>query len=158
MSINTIHTLVREYPEKVREALAAYEQTQAGKDRLSCSADIVKLLPKKFRESKQEHFLVICLDNRNNLLEVIEVHRGGVDEIRVDPRCVFRAALACSGCTRFIVAHNHPSGDPMPSEQDKTLSKRLVEGSKLLGLPIIDDIVLAENTYVSFCDFGLLVH
>jgi len=84
------------------------------------------------------------------------VSRGTLDACLVHAREVFRAAIA-GGAAAIIVAHNHPSGDPAPSADDCTLTRRLSEGGELLGIPVLDHVVLGrDGRYSSFRELGLL--
>lgn len=92
---------------------------------------------------QQESFLVICLDTKNRPLEYVEATRGTLDSSLVHPREVFRHAIR-HGSSSVILAHNHPSGETDPSHQDVNCTKRLVEASVILGIPILDHIIFGS--------------
>lgn len=107
-------------------------------------------------DGDREHFVILALDAKNAARGFKAVATGGMSAGCVDPRTVFRDALAL-GAFALIVAHNHPSGDPMPSAEDKAVTKRLCEGGALLGVPIRDHIVLGDaGRYFSFRREGLM--
>jgi DNA repair protein RadC len=93
-------------------------------------------------------FLVIGIDIRNGLLDIVEVARGSLNAVEVHPREVFRplVRMAAAG---GVVVHNHPSGDPSPSDEDLSLTERLREAGDLLGVPVIDHIVIGAQRYRS---------
>lgn len=91
----------------------------------------------------EEHFYVILLDTRNNVVGYHEVSKGLVDRSHVHPREVFRVAIL-ENASKIIIAHNHPSGFMNPSTQDISMTKTLVEAGELLGIKIMDHIIVAE--------------
>jgi DNA repair protein RadC len=100
-------------------------------------------------------FHVLSFNMRNVLLADARVAVGTVDSCPVDPREVFRAALA-SRATCVVLAHNHPSGDPEPSSLDVKLTARLVSGAELMGIRVLDHLVVGDGSYVSFHERGWL--
>jgi DNA repair protein RadC len=104
---------------------------------------------------RKEEFHVLCFNARNVLLRDACVAEGSSDACPVDPREVFSAALA-SRASAIVLAHNHPSGDPTPSEADIALTRQLVEGSHLLAIKLLDHIVVGDGTYSSLLERGLL--
>jgi DNA repair protein RadC len=102
-----------------------------------------------------EAFYVMVLDGRHRILGINEVSRGGMTGVEVHPANVLRPVLVAGGVA-FIVFHNHPSGDPEPSPEDMLLTKRLMESSKIMGLPMLDHIIVASGRYVSLADRGLI--
>ena len=96
----------------------------------------------------RENFVVMHLGPQKQVLGIEEVARGTVQEVSVHPREVFKGAIL-SNASSVIVGHNHPSGDPNPSESDRLISARLVQAGKVLNLPVVDHIVVGENNCVS---------
>jgi DNA repair protein RadC len=109
----------------------------------------------RFAGLSQERFVVLALDARNRLLSVAEVAQGTATSVEVHPRDVF-APLLRESAARAIVAHNHPSGDPEPSEDDRELTLRLSKAARLLGIPLLDHLIVGQGTYVSLADRGLI--
>jgi DNA repair protein RadC len=99
----------------------------------------------------QEVFIVIGIDIRNNLLDVVECARGTVHGVEVHPREVFRP-LVRMAATGGIVVHNHPSGDPTPSEDDVALTRRLRAAGDLVGIPIVDHVVIGHGAFRSIAE------
>jgi DNA repair protein RadC len=107
----------------------------------------------------RERFLAVALDVKNRPLSVTVVAEGSSDTCPVDPREVFRTAVA-EGASSVLVAHNHPSGDPTPSADDLVLTERLIGAGEVLGLPVIDHLVVGGGeregeAYVSLVESGL---
>jgi DNA repair protein RadC len=100
----------------------------------------------------QEVFIVIGVDIRNGLLDVVEVARGSVAGVEVHPREVFRPLVRMAAAGGVLV-HNHPSGDPTPSHEDVELTRRLREVGTLLGIPIIDHVVIGERSFRSIAEW-----
>lgn len=101
---------------------------------------------------QQEIFVVIGIDIRNRILDVVEVGRGSVCDVAVHPREVFRplVRMAAAGA---VLAHNHPTGDSTPSHDDLELTRRLREVGALLGIPIIDHVVIGDGTHHSIAEW-----
>jgi DNA repair protein RadC len=105
----------------------------------------------------REHFVVLLLDQKNNVIGVNTVSTGSLTASVVHPREVFKPAILCNAAA-IICAHNHPSGNPEPSREDRALTTRLVDAGKLLGITILDHIVIGDGTqtYYSFSEQGLI--
>jgi DNA repair protein RadC len=105
--------------------------------------------------SKKEHFLVFFLDSRNQQIhrEIISV--GTINASLVHPREVFEPAIKHLA-VQVILAHNHPSGDLEPSEEDLAVNKRLADAGKLLGIEVLDHIIVTKDSFSSFKEKGLL--
>ena len=92
--------------------------------------------------------VMLVLDIKNNVRGAFEVSRGGLNASIVHPREIFKRALLLNAAS-IILAHNHPSGDTTPSREDINITKRLVEGGKILGIEVLDHIIVGDN-YMSF--------
>jgi DNA repair protein RadC len=110
---------------------------------------------KDYRNHKQEHFVVFYLDSRNGEIASQVVSVGTLNASLVHPREVFEPAINCSAA-QIIIAHNHPSGDSEPSEDDIAITKRLNEAGKILGIEIIDHVIVSRNEWASFKEKGLI--
>jgi DNA repair protein RadC len=117
--------------------------------------DVVALVGPKLRKEKRENFLVLLLNARHEVMCVETVSVGSLNASIVHPREVFRSAVIQSAAS-VVLVHNHPSGDPEPSEEDLTITKRLVEAGDLLGIGILDHVVVASRGIVSFRSRQLL--
>lgn len=103
----------------------------------------------------QEEFKIIFLDRNNSVLGIFNQSKGGVAGTLVDPKITFGVALKAKA-SALILAHNHPSGEKRPSMEDKQLTKKLVQGAKLLDISIIDHLIITNDGYFSFADNGLM--
>lgn len=110
---------------------------------------------KDIRGNKKEHFVVFFLDARNQEIKREIISIGSLNANLVHPREVFEPAVRYLAA-QIIVAHNHPSGDPEPSEDDITITKRLVEAGKIMGIEITDHIIVSKNNFFSFKDRKLI--
>ncbi|TSA51866.1 MAG: DNA repair protein RadC [Actinobacteria bacterium] len=122
---------------------------------VSKSQDLYPLLASYFEHHDREEMLVVLLDAKHRIVGLHTVSIGSLTLSIVHPRETFKAAIV-SNCAAIILAHNHPSGDPTPSEEDRILTKRLKQGGELLGIPVLDHLVIGEGKYVSFADHGWL--
>jgi DNA repair protein RadC len=110
--------------------------------------DVVALLGKRLIAEPREHFLVILLNVRHEAIGVETVSIGSLNACIVHPREVFRSAVLVSAAA-IICAHNHPSDDPEPSEEDLAITQRLAKVGELLGIELLDHIVIARRGVVS---------
>ena len=128
---------------------------EKGRPRIETARDVSDLLMIQFKDYEDEHFQCLLLNTKNEVLKIVEISRGGVDQTVAVPRDVFRQAVR-EGATGIILCHNHPSGDPEPSREDKVLTTRLCESGELLGIRVKDHIVFGDGRFVSFKDRGLM--
>ncbi len=113
----------------------------------SPAAAAAHLLPRLGR-LREEHFGVLLLDTRHRLIRAVVVSVGSLDSSLVHPREVFRAALEHSAAA-IVLFHNHPSGEPSPSAEDLSLTRRLVESGELVGIPVVDHVVVGDGCWHS---------
>lgn len=114
---------------------------------------VYQLIKGKLKDYHKEHFYIIALNSRNH--SIAEVSVGSLDASVVHPREVFAEAIKHSAAS-VIFAHNHPSGDPEPSEDDLVTTKQLTEAGKILGIEVVDHIIVTKNSYFSFKDGNLI--
>ncbi len=117
--------------------------------------DVAALLGPRLRDLTVEEFHVLALDSQSRVMRDVLVTRGLLNSALVHPREVFRAAIA-EAAAGIIVVHNHPSGDPTPSPEDRAATRQLVEAGRLLDLPVYDHVILAGDRFLSFVAAGLL--
>jgi DNA repair protein RadC len=128
--------------------------------RIETPEQVYELLGSEFRSLHKESLRVILLDTRFHLVRVEEVSLGSVNESIAHPRDVFRPAVIHSAYA-VIVAHNHPSGDPAPSQADHTLTRRLREAAEILQIKLLDHVIIgapheSRAAYFSFKEMGAL--
>jgi DNA repair protein RadC len=121
---------------------------------ISSSSHVVRLFDFLSRETR-EHFWAVHLDSKNKLLCLDPVSTGSLNASIVHPREVFKSCLLSSAAALLLV-HNHPSGDPTPSEEDREITARLKEASELLGIRLLDHVIIGTGRHYSFADSGLL--
>ena len=107
------------------------------------------------RYEKREHFVVILLDAKNNIIRIAPVHVGTLTASVVGAREVFREAVR-DGAAAIILVHNHPSGDPTPSPEDHEVTDHLVQVGDMLDIPVVDHVVIGERSYRSFAQLGMI--
>jgi DNA repair protein RadC len=110
---------------------------------------VVKAIRASIKDKAKEHFKLILLNPRNKITGISTISIGTLNASLVHPREVFKDAIAHSAAS-VVLAHNHPSGDPDPSEDDIEITKKLVESGKILGIEVIDHIIIGKNDYYSF--------
>ena len=149
-------------PAKAARLLAAFElagrllvEQRPAWPRVRDPADVAALLGPRMRDLTVEEFHVLALDSQSRVRRDVLVTRGLLNSALVHPREVFRAAIA-EAAAGIIVVHNHPSGDPTPSPEDRAVTRQLVEAGRLLDLPVYDHVIVAGDRFLSFVTAGLL--
>mgnify|MGYP006269687335 CR=1 FL=1 len=115
---------------------------------LSSPQDVARYLEHLARYDR-EHLIRLDLDVRCQLISVETVHIGTVDAIQISPREIFRGALL-SGARQVIIAHNHPSGDPSPSDEDRAVADKLKRVGELMDIPVTDFCIVADGEFWSW--------
>jgi len=114
--------------------------------KISCAEDVFNLMYDKLKDKKEEHFYVLMLNNQNNIITEQEISKGILDASIIHPREVFRPAIK-NAASKIILVHNHPSGNPEPSEEDLEITRRLVSSGEELGITILDHVIIGRNSY-----------
>lgn len=122
---------------------------------LSSPRAVWRHLALELRDRERERFLTLCLNTRNELIREVVVSVGSLNASIVHPREVFKPALACSAAG-LVIAHNHPSGDPAPSREDREVTRAISEAGRILDVPLHDHVIIGADSYFSFKDSGLL--
>ncbi len=123
--------------------------------RFSNSRDLFQRYRGRYFAAAKEYFLSLHLNSKNQLIREVLISIGSLSTSVVHPREVFAAAVRDSSAA-LILVHNHPSGDPVPSREDRECTQRLCRAGKILGIRILDHVVLGHEDYFSFADAGLL--
>ena len=119
------------------------------------SAEDAYILLKDLQSEMVEKFTVLFMDTRHRVLALVVMFSGGMAESVVDVRIVIKTALDI-GATAFLISHNHPSGDPRPSAEDKAITKKIQQAAKLFDISVLDHIVVGHESYLSFANEGIL--
>lgn len=127
----------------------------AERKKIAASRDAFEQLVGVLGDLQHEEFWVMLLSRANHVIALKKVSEGGISSTTVDPKRIFRTAIE-AGASSIIVAHNHPSGNTEPSQQDKTLTQRLKQAGAVLECPLLDHLVVTATQYFSFADEGLL--
>ena len=149
-------------PTKAARLLAAFElgarlsrEERPAVERIREPEDVARLFQGRLRDLQVEEFHLLALDSQSQVLREVLVTRGLLNSSLVHPREVFRAAIA-EAAAGIIVVHNHPSGDPTPSAEDRAVTQQLAAAGRLLDLPLYDHVIIAGDRFVSFATAGLL--
>lgn len=107
------------------------------------------------RDDSKERFIVVCLNSSNKIIKHETISIGNLNSSVVHPREIFKVAIDCSSAS-IILIHNHPSGNPEPSNEDISITKKIVESGKILDIPVFDHLIIAGETYTSFVEKRLI--
>lgn len=127
--------------------LASFKDKQSNS--INNVRDVVKLFLPGISFLKKEHFKSIFLDSRKRIIKDETIFIGSLNASIIHPREIFQAAFE-EGAAAIILLHNHPSGDPNPSDDDIKITKQLVKAGEILGIEIVDHIIIGHNKYFSF--------
>ena len=149
----TKNTRIAKYSLKlVKESNSTYEVDKLMNSPLRVAAIFNQVF--SMNELTEEIFCIACLDTKNKIIGTFEVSRGSLSASVVHPREVFKRAILLNSAS-IILCHNHPSGDTQPSKEDEQVTKRLVEGGKLLGIKVLDHIIVGDD-YFSFRESDMI--
>ena len=126
--------------------------------KITCSRDCYNLLKENWNSDTLEffeEFKVLLLNRSNAILGILPLSKGGISGTVTDTRIIMAAALK-SNASGLIVAHNHPSGNLIPSEADKEITKKIKEAGKHMDIPVLDHLIIGNDAYFSFADEGLI--
>lgn len=125
--------------------------------KISCPTDIITVLNTvlDMENMAEENLVLITLDTKNNITGLFTVSTGDLSQSIVHPREVYKRAIM-QNAKSIIIAHNHPSGDSTPSENDINITKRLNEAGKILGIELLDHVIIGYNNYTSLKGSGIL--
>lgn len=125
------------------------------KIQITQSSDIYKVLQPFLSDLQTEEFWVIFLNQNNRLIGKSKLSSGGINQSVVDVRILFKAALD-HFATGIVIAHNHPSGNLKPSQEDLKITKQISEAGTLLNIQLLDHLIISQNSFLSFADENLL--
>ena len=134
-----------------RRKLQSVPQRQA----VACSTDIYRLFQPLMCDLDREEFWLLLLNQAMRVIDRVRISTGGLDSTSADVRAILREALV-HRATAIAVAHNHPSGNPRPSQADRQLTDRIRRAADLLSIRLVDHLVVCEDSYFSFADEGEL--
>lgn len=125
--------------------------------RFTCAEQVAEYAREVLDETDREHFLAMYLDNKNRIAGINVVSIGSINQSIVHPREVFKGAILANAAA-VILVHNHPSGDPTPSQEDHNITKRLKASGDDLGIRVLDHIIVGDGCekFLSFCECGLI--
>lgn len=124
-------------------------------ERFTSPAQVFDFFHHELRDNRKELFLTLLLDGKNRITRKVQVSEGSLNQSIVHPREVFAPAVRESAAA-VIFIHNHPSGDPVPSREDREITSRLKEAGEILGIKVLDHIIIGDGAYYSFVESGLL--
>ena len=122
---------------------------------MNSSKAVADYLQKFIGLEKKEHFVMLSIDARNNLIKISDISVGSLNASIVHPREVFKEAIQASAA-QIIIAHNHPSGDPEASPEDVALTRRLAEAAKIIGIELLDHIIVTKDNFASLKEQNLI--
>ncbi|WBF54027.1 JAB domain-containing protein [Macrococcoides canis] len=142
------------YIYEIKDVKQYYRKTRDERIKVKSPENVADFCKKLIGNSVREKFLLVGLNTKNEVTFVYTVFIGTINMSPIHPREVFQVAILNS-CASIILAHCHPSDDPTPSNEDREATKRFEECGELLGIPVLDHIIVTENSYFSFRENNL---
>ncbi len=139
---------ILEISHRINDPLHSSDKSKKSKALLKPD-DVYKMIKPKFARLKKEHFVLLSFDTRNRVIGFDTISVGTLNASLVHPRELFGIAIRRHAAS-VIIVHNHPSGDPDPSDEDIKVTAKLVEAGKLMGIQVLDHIVVAQDSFYSF--------
>jgi len=133
--------------EKIDNSLTVEERYR--KTEISSPEVLCEIIRNKITDYSKEHFFVVSLNSRSKLINIESITIGILTASLVHPRETFSSAIR-NHATQIIIAHNHPSGEAYPSEEDMKVTRRILEASKIMGIELIDHLIITSNGFYSF--------
>jgi DNA repair protein RadC len=128
-------------------------EPEVKEDPIRGPADVFARVGPLLRDLQQEEFHALLLNTQHRIIRDVLVTRGILDASLIHPREVFRAAIVESAAG-VVLVHNHPSGDPTPSQEDRAVTRQLVSAGAAVGIPVLDHVIVGEGRYVSLAEAG----
>lgn len=135
---------------EIARRILSQQKTLSDK-KITSPQDIAEEFIPILRDEIKEQFIVVCLSTSNKIIRKEIISVGNLNSSIVHPREVFKVAVE-NNAASIILIHNHPSGNPEPSNEDISITKKLVEAGKMMEIPVFDHIIIAGNNYTSFVD------
>lgn len=117
--------------------------------------DIFAIMAQEYENAVVETAQMLALDTKNKIIGVFTISTGSLNASIIHPRDVFQRAIL-SNAAAVVLVHNHPSGDPTPSPEDRELTRKLVEAGKMLDIEVLDHVVIGEGRFVSLKERGVI--
>jgi len=123
-----------------------YNQSKNPIKKISCAEDVFKHFHERLKDKKEEHFYILMLNTQNNIIGEQLISKGILDASIIHPREVFKPAIKNSAA-KIVLVHNHPSGDPTPSNEDLEITKKLKIAGEGLGIKIVDSVIIGHDKW-----------
>lgn len=148
-------------PGRKKVAIAAVEMykrqqsMQVERRLILSSKDIYELMQPLIGGLRNEEFWIVAINNASRIIKKVQVSVGGIDQTSADVRLIMRV-LIDTGASQFAAVHNHPSGNPKPSNDDRKLTEQLKKAAGIFNIRMMDHVIITNDGYYSFCDEGMI--
>jgi len=124
-------------------------------NKITSSKDVFNFFLPMLSDLRHEEFWILTLSRANKIINKYKISKGGLSSTVIDNKIIFNYALS-DLANSIILCHNHPSGNILPSENDKTITKKIIEAAKLLDIKVLDHLIITQTNYFSFADQNIL--
>ncbi len=125
------------------------------KPQIKSSHNVYELMHPVLSDLPHEEFWILLLNRANKVISTQKISQGGISGTVIDSRLIMKVAID-QLASSIILCHNHPSGNLLPSQQDKSITNKLIEAGKIMDIPVLDHLIITESGYYSFADEGLI--
>lgn len=132
-----------------------YQSKWYSQKKITSPADVAEIFIPLLRDEIKEQFIVVCLNSSNKIIKFERISQGNLNSSVVHPREIFKSAVENNSAS-IILIHNHPSENPEPSNEDISITKKIVEAGKMMDIPVYDHVIIAGNSYTSFVERRLI--
>jgi len=126
-----------------------YNQSKTPLKKINCAEDVFNCFRDRLKDKKEEHFYILMLNTQNYIIGEQLISKGILDASIIHPREIFKPAIKNSA-RKIILVHNHPSGNPNPSEEDKEITKKMMKAGEELGITVVDSVIVGGSNYWSW--------
>ena len=133
----------------INELAKRHNMSKKPLKKISCAEDVFNYFHERLKDEKQEHFYILMLNTQNYIIGEQLISKGILDASIIHPREVFKPAIKNSAA-KIILVHNHPSGDPSPSEEDNIITEKLIKAGEEIGVKVLDGVIVGRNKFWSW--------
>ena len=145
------HNIIKTITWRFKDSTESYPQLKNRKVKITSPTEVYENFSFLFNGEVREKFVVFWLSSSNNVIGFEVISEGILNSSLVHPREVFRGAIVAT-CSSIILAHNHPSGNNDPSQEDISITKRLIEAGKILDISVMDHLIFVDDGYTSLVE------
>ncbi|MEA3248238.1 MAG: DNA repair protein RadC [Nanoarchaeota archaeon] len=140
----------------IAEIVKRQAQSEKSIKKISCAKDVFDLFHQKLKDKKEEYFYILMLNTQNNIIKEHLISKGILDASIIHPREIFRPAIR-NASSKIILVHNHPSGNPAPSQEDLEINEKLSKMGEEIGIKVLDSVIIGNGEFWSWAENSKII-